>query len=77
LIRPDLGSDAKIFPSGVLAEVGGSRAVQVLDRGVQRPQDGHEGQDRVAQRLGEDLAGCPGRAVRSRSSSWAAGRRPE
>src|SRR5215469_2555693 len=41
------------LPVRVLPEVGGARAVQVLERGVQRRQDGDEGQDSVAQCLGE------------------------
>jgi len=49
------------LPVRVLPEVGGGRAGQVLDRGVQRPQDGHEGEHGIVQRLGDGLAGRPGR----------------
>ena len=63
--------------AGTLCGEGGHRAVQVLEGAVDRPQHGHQGEDRIPQRLGERLAVLPGGAWRSRSSSWTAGLRPQ
>src|SRR5256885_9508837 len=52
----------------VLSEVGGGRAVQVLDRAVECPQHGHQGPDGVAQCLGQGRAGRSGRRSEEHTS---------